>query len=99
MSNNGWKQGDFTRRCYGYESDSLDKAKLIEVIIKVDGKVIVQVQAREPGMIAVISKPDAQGIEVDMIEAARGRYIDRAVPDQSGLPQPWHFEAMGMTDG
>ena len=91
-----WSRERFSRRRYTVESDSLDKAKLIEVIVKVDGKVMVHMQAREPGMIAFVSKPNDQGFEIDVVEAVGKRYVDQMVPSEMAAVADWQFEAMGI---
>jgi hypothetical protein len=93
----------FARRRYVVEGDDLDKAKKIELIVKVDGKQLVHVQAREPGLVAFVSKPLEQGFEVDIVEVDKRHYFDRAVPEVSaeGVAD-WQFAAMGIelpTDG
>ena len=94
-----WNRKDFTRRRYIVEGDTLDKAKLIEVIVLVDGKQLVRVQAREPGIVAMVSRPDDQGFEIDMIEPRRGTFVDHATPDEVEAVQDWHFKALGMDNG
>lgn len=97
MTDDGWTREKFSRRRYVVEGDSLDRARRIEVIVKVDGKVLVQVQAREPGLIAFVSKPLEQGFELDMVEAGGRRYTDQAVPGGTGEPvDEWQYEALGL---
>ena len=93
-----WNREDFSRRRYVIEGDTLDKAKLIEVIVLVDGKQLIRVQAREPGIVAMVSKPNDQGFEIDMIEPAKGRFVDRASPAEVDQVQAWHFAALGMNN-
>lgn len=95
-----WTRDRFNRRRYIVEGDTLDKAKRIELIVKVDGKVLVQMQAREPGMLAFVSKPSDQGFELDVVEATGRRYTDHSTIGNP--PEPvadWQFEAMGIPDG
>ena len=91
-----WTRPDFSRRRYLVEGEQLDKAKLIEVIVMIDGKQFSRVQAREPGIVAVVSKPRDQGFEIDMVEPSRGRFVDRAAPTELEEVQAWHFAALGM---
>lgn len=77
----------------------LDKAKKIEVIVMVDGKPLVHVQAREPGMVAMVSKPADQGFEIDMIEPIKGKFVDHMAPEDMDRVQEWHFTALGMNNG
>lgn len=88
----------FNRRRYVVEGDSLDRAKRIELIVRVDGKTLVQVQAREPGLLAFVSKPSDQGFEIDIIEATGRRYTDQAVPEGPTEPvADWQYEALGLS--
>jgi hypothetical protein len=80
------------------EGEDLDKARKIELIVKVDGREIVHVQAREPGMLAFVSKPADQGFEVDMVEATGRRYFDSILPEKvDDTLAPWQLEALGFT--
>ncbi len=95
-----WTRDKFNRRRYVVEGDSLDKAKRIELIVKVDGKVLVHMQAREPGILAFISKPSEQGFELDVVQANGARYTDTA--SIGNPPEPvaeWQYEALGMPRG
>jgi hypothetical protein len=93
----GWTPDKFSRRRYVVEGDTLDKAKRIELIVKVDGKPVVQMQAREPGMLAFVSKPADQGFEIDVVEAVGKRYIDHMAPgDPPEAVADWQYEALGM---
>jgi hypothetical protein len=97
MNDEFWTKDKFSRRRYTVEGGDLDKARKIELIVKVDGKPIVQVQAREPGIIAFVSKPVEQGFDIEIVEAVNRQYFDRAVPDssQEGVTG-WQLEALGL---
>ena len=93
-----WTADMFSRRRYVVEGDDLDKAKRIEVIVKINGKTYVHVAAREPGLIAMVSKPDDQGFEIDMVEPTKGAFIDVKVPgDKSNNIEPWQLAALGLS--
>ena len=92
-----WTRDRFSRRRYTVEGDDLDKAKKIEVIVKLDGRTVVHVQAREPGMVAVVSRPTEQGFDVDMVEPVGARFVDHAVaPISDQVVADWQFEALGL---
>lgn len=96
----GWQRQHFSRRRYVVEGEILDKkGTLIEVIVMINGKQHTRVQCREPGIVAVVSKPDDQGFEIDMIEHTKGGFVDRAVPEADGSPLDWHFQALGIPHG
>lgn len=93
-----WQAGDFVRRRYVYESDALDNAKRIELRVLIDGKPVVQMQAREPGILAFVSKPNEQGFQIEVLQADKVRYTDVRGLDGS-LTEPvqdWHLEALGL---
>lgn len=93
----GWDHSKFNRRRYVVEGDSLDKAKRIELIVRVDGKILVQMQAREPGLLAFVSKPADQGFEIDVVEATGERYTDHASIGNPPEPvEDWQFVALGL---
>ena len=95
MTDKEWTSDKFSRRRYTVEGADLDKARKIELIVKIDGKTIVHVQAREPGMVAFVSKPMDQGFEIDIVEAGGKRYFDAAVPDSSlEKLSPWQCAAL-----
>ena len=98
MNKGEWSDADFHRRHYIVESPDLDKAKRIELRIIVDGKVMVQTQAREPGIMAFVSKPKDNGFEIEIVEAGGARYTDIRTPagGQSEPLAPWQKEALGL---
>lgn len=91
-----WKPEQFNRRVYTIEGDDLDTARRIEVIVKVDGKTLVRVQAREPGILAVVSKPDEQGVNIEIVEPGGVRFTDVAVPETTAALQDWQLIALGL---
>lgn len=94
---NQWKPEHFVRRSYGVVGKDLDDAKRIEVIVKVDGKAVIQAQAREPGILAIISSPFNQGIDVEMVEVDRIQFTDYRLPNGEKVPlAPWMIEALGL---
>lgn len=96
-----WKRSDFTRRHYQVEGEDLDRAKRIEIIIKLDGKDIVRLEAREPGIVAFVSVPGEQGFHIELVERQPFRYTD--IRTLEGLTTesllPWQLEAMGFSGG
>lgn len=102
-----WTRDDFTRRQYGIkQSDDkeLDKARRIAVKITVDGRTLFDLQMREPGILAIVSRPDdPDGFTVDIVqrnsEPGMGpRYTDYRLPDGSQTQQveDWMFEELGL---
>ena len=92
-----WDRTRFSRRRYTVEGDDLDKAKRIEVIVKLDGRTLVHMQAREPGILAVISRPKEQGFDIDVIEPRGVQFSDQAVaPQGQEAVADWQFEALGL---
>lgn len=89
-----WKPGMFSRRGYSVRDDKLDSARRIEVIVRVDGQTMVQVQAREPGLIAFVSRPDEPGFDIEVVEASGSRFTDVKVPASKGVPLPWQRDAL-----
>ena len=81
----GFQIEHFTRRRYTVEGGDLDKAKRIGLVITVDGRKIIEMQAREPGIVAVVSRPTEQGFDIEIVECDRDkvgvRYTDYRFPD------------------
>ncbi len=88
----------YRRRYYSVDGKPFDAAKKIELIVRVDGKELVHLQAREPGLLAFVSKPLDDGIELHVVEVSEKAYRDQAAPavaDSEGL-LPWQIEALGL---
>ncbi len=95
-----WTPEDFSRRHYTAEgSPQLNKAKRIELVIKIDGKPFVQIQAREPGMLAFVSKPSDDGFELEIIEAKHIKFSDIRTIEGNATEklESWQLEALGLT--
>jgi len=92
----------FTRRRYTVEGGDLDKAKRIGIVIHVDGRKIVEMQAREPGIVAVVSKPKDQGFDIEIVECDRDqlgvRYTDYRFPNGAHTEpvEPWQQLALEL---
>lgn len=93
-----WSPDDFTRRSYHVESPALDKARRIEVRVIVDGKLLVQTMAREPGIIGFVSKPDDEGFDIEIVEATGVKYTDIRTPTGEMTPAvaDWQKLALGL---
>lgn len=92
-----WRPEHFVRRSYSAVGRDLDDAKRIEVTVKVDNRVVIQAQAREPGLLAIISRPAEQGIDVEMVEVDRVQFTDYRLPNGEKVPiEPWIMEALGI---
>jgi hypothetical protein len=93
-----WTKETLNRRHYTVDSDGLDKAKRIEIKVIVDGKQLVHVQAREPGIVAFVSKPTEHGFEIEIVEGSGVRFTDVWLPngEQTEPVAPWQLEALGI---
>ncbi len=93
-----WLKEMFQRKRYTVEGDTLDKARSIQLYVVVDDKVMVNMQAREPGILAFVSKPEEQGFDIEVIEASQVAFTDRALPEFEG-PEAladWQAEALDL---
>lgn len=80
----------FSRRRYELRQGpgkEFDKAARIEVIVRVDTQVVVRAQLREPGILAVVSRPDEDGIDIEMVEPGGQRYTDMAMPKSGNFTE------------
>lgn len=97
---NQWTVDDFQARRYQVSQDQknkeLDKAQRIELSVKIDGRQFINMQLREPGMIAVVSRPDdPDGFNVEVVEPSRSQFIDLRVPDtREVVLAEWHQLAL-----
>src|SRR5688572_28475405 len=93
----------YVRRRYHLEDPdgTLEKAKRIQLIVQVDGKKFIDVPLREPGMLAIVSKPNESGLDIEIVEPGTTRYTDvqtlEAVSEQR--PTEWQQLALGMKSG
>lgn len=89
---------DFNRRTYDVDDPALEKAKRIEVIVKVDGKTMVHAQAREPGIIAFVSRPQDPGFRIEVVQPGGRRFTDTMMPAdmRDDEIKAWHVEALGL---
>jgi hypothetical protein len=94
-----WTPDKFGRRVYTIEGDALDSAKRIRLRIEVDGKQICDMQIREPGIMAIISRPSEQGIDLEIIEPGGARFTDVETPDgRRTLPlEAWQIEQLRLS--
>jgi hypothetical protein len=88
-----WSQKDFSRRSYAVEGGDLGKGKL-EVLVRLAGKTLMQLELREPGMVAIISHPSEEGVRAELV-APGGRREAPGGPEQMALLE-WQAEALGV---
>lgn len=85
---------EYSRRRYRVEDPALDKARRIELVVLMDGRPIVHVQAREPGLLAFVSREGEQGFDVDIVEPVGRRYVDRMLPSEVEQVAEWQRRAL-----
>lgn len=76
MSEKPWSPSEFTRTSYEIEGPTLDSAP-IRAKLLVGNRVVADVALREPGMVAVVSKPGRQGISVEIVEPGPPKQTDQ----------------------
>ncbi len=93
-----WQSENFNRRKYTIEGTDLDSARRIQVVIQLDGKTIAQLQAREPGILAIVSQPKEQGFDIEIVEPGGVRYTDYSVPvgQERGEISSWQKDALDL---
>lgn len=92
-----WTPDKFQQGEIYYEDPSLDNASRIVVEVKIPGRTLMRVQAREPGILAIVSRPDQQGISVVQVEVGGERYVDT----NNGITKTheaerWALEVLGV---
>lgn len=90
-----WGPNDFNRRHYEIQGD-LEGAKM-QVMVKMDGRPWMTIELREPGVLALVSRPDRDGIDVELIGPGGVRYTDIRMPSGSNqtMPMPqWAHDAL-----
>lgn len=103
-----WKPEHFRARRVRIDGPGMEDAKHIEVTLKIDGKVVSVMKAREPGFIAlqraghssvsVRSRVDEGAIYIDVVEPLEVKYADAQMPGD-GTPNPperWQLAAIGL---
>lgn len=97
MTTHEFHSRHFRRRQFSVQGSDLDRASKIEVIVKADGKPFIRAQLREPGLLAIVSRPDSQGIDVEWVELAGPHYSDRLLPGATAADlAPWQAQALGL---
>lgn len=102
-----WSRSDFNRRQYSVKQTKdkeLDKARRIAVKITVDGRTLFDMQLREPGLLAIVSRPDdLEGFDIEIVQRNAqpnmgARYTDYRLPDGSQAPavEDWMFKVLGL---
>lgn len=91
-------KAQFKRRSFQLEGSSLPPSGRIKLIIEVGDRRMVEVQAREPGMIGFFSRPDSEGFSIEIVEFSGASYGDRIHPgDESDIPlEQWQIDALGL---
>lgn len=96
-----WKLIDFIRKHYRIEQGpdkELDKARSIEAQILINGKLFARLQLREPGILALVSRPEDEGIDIEVVEARNYQFQDQRLPNKmvEHEVQPWQAQALGV---
>lgn len=109
MGTEEWEPTNFARRGYYIEDDNqpdkktgkveegqLAKAKLMQCVFYIDGKKYAQLEVREPGMIAILSRPDEEGIRLEVIQPGGVRFTDYMTPEETAAQKllRWHTDAI-----
>lgn len=94
-----WDVNDFHRRWYHYDQDEkqkeLDRARRVSFQVSADGRKLIDMELREPGIIALISRPDDDGFMVEVVEPGARKYNDVAVMAQIDTSiLPWQQQLL-----
>ena len=92
-----WERKDFSRRGYYVEDGSFTN-KQIEIVVKVGGKLHSQLVLGEPGLVAVISHPDEDGLRIEVIRPDGVAYTDMQTPQVAAEQKllDWQAEVLGV---
>ena len=97
-----WSRSDFSRLTYNLqqgEGREFDKAKKIELIVRIDGQELIHMQLREPGLMAIISRPDDEGMQLEVVQEGGARLTDQHTPtgdNMSATIADWQAKALGI---
>lgn len=94
-----WRPEHFAQRVYAAQGPALNEQSSIRLLVQVDGQTVANFEAREPGMLAFVSRPDDNGFAIVMIEPTGQRLTD--YPNTLGQyttppPPDWALEALGL---
>lgn len=96
-----WTPEHFVRRSYGAKSPEFDRVdpRSIRLRVLVGKQVVADFQAREPGLLAFVSRPDDSGFAMELVEPGHAGFHDLAAPDGSIVQRPsdWQLVALGLT--
>jgi len=89
------KPADYTRRVYTVKNDDSSPIARAEVLVRIGGRVHTQTELRNPGMIALVCRPDApHTFHVEIVEKSGQRFTDVRLPDREVALLPWHRMAL-----
>lgn len=103
-----WTRDDFNRRQYKVvqsEDKELDKARRIGLKLTIDGRVFLDLQLREPGIFAIVSRPDdEEGFVVEIVgrntKPGMGyRHSDLRAPNGGSIVlkiDEWMWKVLGL---
>lgn len=89
----------YQRRSYRIESPDFAERR-VEIVMLVDGKQVVRLQARQPGLVAYVARPDGAGYDFELVERVGERVVDLAPFEETDPPvspeQPlaWQRQAL-----
>lgn len=105
---NEWTRDDFNRRQYQVrQSDEkeLDAARRIGLVLTIDGRKYLDIQLREPGIFAIVSRPnEKEGFDIEIVgrntKPGMGyRHTDLRAPSGGSVVikvADWMWEALGL---
>lgn len=95
--NTEWEARDLGRKAYYVDGEELNSGQ-VEILVMINGKKFAQLAFGEPGLVAIVSRPNENGIHIESVRPGGVRYTDvktpQAVTEQTILP--WQKEALGV---
>lgn len=92
-----WEAKDLARKAYYVEGDELNDGQ-VEILVRIKGKLFAQLTFGEPGLVAIVSRPNENGIHIESVRPGGVRYTDVKTPQATAEQQllPWQREALGV---
>lgn len=88
---------DWTRRVYMVKNDDNSPIARAEVLVRIGGKTHTQTELRQPGLIALVCKPEQPNtFAVEIVEKVGQRFTDVRLPDREVALLPWHRLALEL---
>ena len=90
---------NYARRAYLIEpeTDADTTPKLVEIVVRMDGKDFAKLVLTDPGMVAVLRRPETKGLLIEIVRPGGVRYTDVPTPEAMDMQALTLWQKMALT--